>query len=595
MKSFFGLLKNEMQKTIKQLGFKIILIILAVIIALAPFGILAIEKLADLTTYTYYYYDDEERFASLLDMVSSHEAEGEYYWAASCYSDYYAHQFLNESGKSYEDPEYQCYFGDIQTGIFNEKYISYYANGSVDLHNLSPRLVSDFQFIVGEFDEELASRVWNAEINANDYYDVSGVISVSELEALCNKIKQKTDETKAMFMDFHVEDYYKKLQGEFRTQVENNKLSIEELTETLKDTNLTKEEKANYEYSLRRLELQLECSERLIQSINILIENKSEYGGWEYQTFTMLMNVSDQIPSAIPVDEFSFNPSNYGYSTYSEYVEAYESTLKNLLLVREEGDYSLEHGIPLKASGGSTAKFRFETQLSISGSLILIFFIVLAGTTFASEYSSGSIRLLLIRPQSRSKIWASKTIAMLIWGLLLTVYSVVILSVIDGIIYGFDGLFTNTIYVYNGQIHEISAVSYILMILAQDAISILPYAFIALLLSIVIRRSPLAIALPLILNMAATLLQAVCLYAWMKGYKFLFYTILPYIELGTFRVDPSSQYFNTMTFDSLLSSAIDYGFIKDSFPWFGAGQLIFVSVAACFFSWLCFKKQQIKN
>jgi ABC-2 type transport system permease protein len=68
--------------------------------------------------------------------------------------------------------------------------------------------------------------------------------------------------------------------------------------------------------------------------------------------------------------------------------------------------------------------------------VITIFTIIIAGDSLAGEFSSGTIKLLLIRPASRVKILISKYISFLLFGMLLLLTLFVISIVVNGILYG---------------------------------------------------------------------------------------------------------------------------------------------------------------
>jgi ABC-2 type transport system permease protein len=69
--------------------------------------------------------------------------------------------------------------------------------------------------------------------------------------------------------------------------------------------------------------------------------------------------------------------------------------------------------------------------------VITIFTIIIAGDSLAGEFSSGTIKLLLIRPASRVKILVSKYISFLMFGMLLLLTLFVLSVAVNGILYGF--------------------------------------------------------------------------------------------------------------------------------------------------------------
>lgn len=61
----------------------------------------------------------------------------------------------------------------------------------------------------------------------------------------------------------------------------------------------------------------------------------------------------------------------------------------------------------------------------------------MAGDSLAGEFSTGTIKLLLIRPASRLKILLSKYASMIMFGLLLLVILFVVSVSVNGLLYRF--------------------------------------------------------------------------------------------------------------------------------------------------------------
>ncbi|MFP3471854.1 ABC transporter permease subunit, partial [Micrococcus sp. SIMBA_144] len=78
-------------------------------------------------------------------------------------------------------------------------------------------------------------------------------------------------------------------------------------------------------------------------------------------------------------------------------------------------EYRLENALPPLESDSIWSFMDSSTGVV---SLISIFTIIIGAGVIASEYSWGTIKLLLIRPASRTKILASKFIATLLFALL---------------------------------------------------------------------------------------------------------------------------------------------------------------------------------
>jgi ABC-2 type transport system permease protein len=96
-------------------------------------------------------------------------------------------------------------------------------------------------------------------------------------------------------------------------------------------------------------------------------------------------------------------------------------------------DYHLEHNIP------STDGTMWDGVNGSAGMMIVItiFTIIIVGDSVAGEFSTGTIKLLLIRPASRFKILLSKYISFLLFGMLLLLILFVLSILVNGILYGF--------------------------------------------------------------------------------------------------------------------------------------------------------------
>ncbi|HEU4962753.1 MAG TPA: ABC transporter permease [Bacilli bacterium] len=156
--------------------------------------------------------------------------------------------------------------------------------------------------------------------------------------------------------------------------------------------------------------------------------------------------------------------------------------------------YYLEHDInPNAYTGWSFSKD--SSQLII---LITIFTAIVAGDIVASEFTWGTIKLLLIRPVSRSKIYVAKYIATLLFALLLLVFLFVWSYLIGGIVFGFDSL--NMPYVYadvDGAVHQMSMVGYVLQTYGYQLVDLLMIVTISFMISASFRSSSFAIGLSL--------------------------------------------------------------------------------------------------
>lgn len=162
--------------------------------------------------------------------------------------------------------------------------------------------------------------------------------------------------------------------------------------------------------------------------------------------------------------------------------------------------YRLEHNIPVDiASTGLThyvSKIDFWTVLASSSkmiSLISLLIIVIAGSCIANEFSSGTIKFLLINPVKRGKILFAKYAMVISFSYLMLFFFYLVNILVTMIFYGAANLNLPYIYVVNGTVQTISGFAYIAGKYLLASLDIVVMATLAFAISSLIRSSALAI------------------------------------------------------------------------------------------------------
>lgn len=126
--------------------------------------------------------------------------------------------------------------------------------------------------------------------------------------------------------------------------------------------------------------------------------------------------------------------------------------------------------------------------------VITVFTIIIAGDSLAGEFSSGTIKLLLIRPASRFKILVSKYISFLLFSMLLLLILFVISIAVNGILYGFGYMDLPLISMNaEGQIMERNMVLNLWKTYMLGGVSTVMYVTMAFMISSAFRSSAMAI------------------------------------------------------------------------------------------------------
>ncbi|MGO4180638.1 ABC transporter permease [Paenibacillus sp. TAF43_2] len=170
-------------------------------------------------------------------------------------------------------------------------------------------------------------------------------------------------------------------------------------------------------------------------------------------------------------------------------------------------------------------------ESSILFLLVTIFTVVIAAGGVAEEFTSGTIKLLLIRPWSRSKILLSKYISIMIFALLLAIVLFAVTIFVNWICFGINASpdIKPTFVGAEGT----NPVSYMLKYYGLTLISLVVTVTLAFMLSTVFRSSGLAIGMALFLLLGVNSfigLVAMLDYKWIDYLLFIHLNLTQYLD-----------------------------------------------------------------
>lgn len=200
--------------------------------------------------------------------------------------------------------------------------------------------------------------------------------------------------------------------------------------------------------------------------------------------------------------------------------------------------------------------------------LVTIFTVVIAAGGVADEFTSGTIKLLLIRPWSRSKILLSKYIANMMFAIMLAVLLFTSTLLASWLCFGINPVVTDqsSMVIPEGT----SPFSYMLQYYAMNLVSLVVTVTLAFMLSTVFRSSGLAIGLSLFLLLGVG--SFVPLLA-MLDYKWIDYLLFMHLDLTKYIGNTS------------LEDGASLGF---SLAILGAYYVIFIAL-----TWYVFNKRDV--
>ncbi|MGE7809026.1 ABC transporter permease [Lysinibacillus capsici] len=186
-------------------------------------------------------------------------------------------------------------------------------------------------------------------------------------------------------------------------------------------------------------------------------------------------------------------------------IQSYKETLAGEDLTEEDkayfqeqmaiSEYRLANDAPSQKDS-SLASFMSFTSGMLT--LVTLFTVITAASIVSSEFSTGTIKMLLTRPMSRAKVLTSKLLTTFLFGLLLYVVNVVVSALIGLILFGMGtGVELEMV---NGQVVEKavwSDLAYHYLLSGGDFVMSTLFAF---LIGSVFRSSSLAIGLTMFLS-----------------------------------------------------------------------------------------------
>ncbi|MBQ9979077.1 MAG: ABC transporter permease [Clostridia bacterium] len=592
-----GLIINEYQKTLKQTSYRVLLIIFAVVLIATPLLNLVSEKLFEgdrtakeiyeshLDTAEFYKMMDdelEERFwldnASSAKFFIENSLED---WKASYLLTGAVISFLPDfgseerSGYTYSDYHLRARAYEI---LIEGKF------SDAELYN------SSYWYYLIEYFESDGVYFDGSEWIDEDGNAAEKPLTDAQIKDLSDEAKRELEELSTLVIDCTAEKVLKQYSAYAQSLKSLSEIELARL-------NASGADQGEIFAAQRRLEINSLASE-MFDKLESEIDTLDD---WRFD-FCVSFLYAEQIHSAFcayPVSEKTFADNKaqefYLYETYSDYVEELEKGRSDAEAGIRVAHYAVMNNVAPEGVESKT-KYNIRSEIiSVSG-FATVFSIVLAGMIVANEFTSGTVRLLLIRPKKRWKILLSKLTCALSLYVLLVLISIAVLSVIEILIHGVGDAFTPDLSYSGGKVVEIPAMVETLYTAALAIIQSLPFIMLAFLLSVLMKKSALALVVTFVAYSMSATVQTVALLLTSE-IGFLEYTILPYLSLESFRFSASDIAIQNMTYD-IFDLDMLFGSITPSLSSFsaplGIALVLIHAIALGALSFISFKKQQIK-
>lgn len=585
MKKLARLIGNENKKVLKQTGLRVLLIIIAALTALTPLLDFALKKIVESSSYSghdpnYWTYNAERLKKQLADAEENGRlCDAEYYRVFLDTTEFF------EKNNIHEDWRIDVFRSDYATLRGTVGLVKLIIEDGVDSDDINESMMSSFLY----------------EIDPNGIYPYQTVLLPENIEATYKAQKDALAELEERILTYTLGDYYASKLEEAKAALETARQSVE----YLKSGNVPANPGLPPELSAEFIAYEVALGERLVEwnELNVrawqwLTDNVFDYRGWQFNTVVKLQWLKTLADSPTGVSRELFYAFDYFSSDIVDYEEYIARTQKNARSFEESSAIiraSMEHGVPIRGTVNDSTKTLFLSEFSSSFGIIVIFVIILAGMTLSNEYTAGTVRLLLIRPQRRSRILASKLLSGGILWVAATAVASVLLAVECIALFGVKDLFTPAIFNHGTKVMIVPAIFAFLWRVLLSFISTAPIILFTLLISTLIKRSALPIALAMICRFSTSVITTVSL-SLQKLH--LEYTPLPYLDLTSFIGNTAERYIidGGFTLDNIFGAAekalISSGNYRISI---GIAWLVGIAAVLTVLSFVSFDRQQIKN
>lgn len=213
-----------------------------------------------------------------------------------------------------------------------------------------------------------------------------------------------------------------------------------------------------------------------------------------------------------------------------------KNTLENFKKELEKQNAMLQHQLDENIKPLGATMWGNVIDLAGLVFVITLFVVIVAGDSLAGEFSTGTIKLLLIRPASRTKIMLSKYVSSILFGLFLLVVLFAASILINGAFYGFSGWDQPFLKVTeDGELVEKNMLLHLWGTYLLNAVSTVMYVTMAFMISAVFRSSAMAIGISIFAMFAGDIITM-----FLSRYEWSKYLLFANIDL--------SQYLNGRPF-----------------------------------------------
>ncbi|GAA0431502.1 ABC transporter permease [Lentibacillus halophilus] len=179
----------------------------------------------------------------------------------------------------------------------------------------------------------------------------------------------------------------------------------------------------------------------------------------------------------------------------------------------EKNNFYLDNGIQPR----SYDAWQFVLEHKFLLSLVSLFTIIVASGIIANEFKWGTIKLLLIRPITRTTILASKYVSVLLFALFTLLFLLIFSWLVGALLFGVNGMDPQMVLNQTGEFTQVSIINQMAEGYGLQLITLVMMATLAFMISAIFRQSSLAIGIAIFLMLSGSpIVSFLSEYSWAK-------------------------------------------------------------------------------
>ena len=376
---------------------------------------------------------------------------------------------------------------------YSESYIRYLDE---ELSNLDPNKPSDInKYVETKSQKDLAilakdykETIWQAEVIGTV---ISPIIEEMDNYEYIDKNNEALTISKAQYDEMLTALKNNDWKYFANKELDSLNTQIEELNTLIAQDS----ENEDLKTQLKSLELQKEV-------VNLRLDKNINYGSDNYKS--------------IAVQNYRMYMGNYIQSSQGKNLTDEEKSEINGYL-EKANLYKYDLYNDTEYQNTATANYTFQNSIGTYIAIIVMVVVIVAGVSISEEFNKGTVKLLLVRPYSRTKILISKLIAVFITMLITTATILLLQFIIGGIVYGFGTYMMNVVQFdfTTNNIVTLNIFAYLGLIFICKLPIFILIGTLAFALSTLFLNSPLAVALPILGYMGSDVINMIAIsYKW---------------------------------------------------------------------------------